>query len=416
MNPEQQQAFNAFVNRDNICMTGAAGSGKSYTLKKMIEWAKIQNLSIGVTATTGSAALLIGGRTIHSFLGIGLGKKSAEDLAFHIGQKKPQIRKTLQTLDVLVIEEMSMMDADLFDKISEYLGIVRRKPNVPFGGVQLCLLGDFTQLPPTNNGIYCFKANAWKKLEMNIICLKTIERQKNDILFQNILNEVRWGKCSRESYLHLKQLRKTKVEHGIIPTILFPKNIDVDTVNDYKFQALLGKLNSVKTTIYKTQYSNMYAQAWAKSSKVPETLTLCPGAQVVCTWNISQDNGIINGTRGIVKTCYPTKVVISLTNGEDYTIELLTIKDEDDPNVSFTFIPLKLAWALTIHKSQGMTLDAVVIDLGDGIFEYGQAYTALSRVRDMKSVRLLTIKKDSFKTHPDVIQFYEDLIEALPTL
>lgn len=409
MNNEQQQAYNCFLKNQNLCITGPAGSGKSYTLKKIVEAIKLQNKNVGITATTGSAALLIGGRTIHSLLGIGLGKKNADELAYLVTRKKPQIKKYLMELDVLIIDEISMMEGELFDKISEYLGIIRKKPAIPFGGIQIVLFGDFVQLPPVNSGDYCFNSETWKLLNMNIVVLKKILRQENDIEFQNILNEVRTGFCSKGTYKKLKQLKNTKFSNGIIPTILFPRNIDVDIVNNFKFEKLL-KVNEVKTCTYKSEYSNESSRTWANSSKVNDTLTLCPGAQVVCTWNISQEDGIINGTRGVVKQCLPNSVLITLVNGKDYLIEPINIKDEDDKNIWFTFIPLKLAWALTIHKSQGMTLDSVVIDLGDGIFEYGQAYTALSRVRDMNSVRLLSISRNSFKTHPDVIRFYDNII------
>lgn len=420
MNEYQKLAFYQFTMGHNVCITGPAGSGKSYTLRNITEWAQKHDKTIAVTASTGTAAILINGRTVHSYLGIGLAKKNAEDLAADITRRKPNIRKTLLSLDALVIDEISMLNAELLDKISDVLGIVRRKPHIPFGGVQMILIGDFTQLPPTN-GEYCFRANVWSHANIDVIELKKIERQKDDLDFQDILNEVRWGKCSRDTYDKLKELKKTKFSHGVIPTILFPTNINVDEVNEYKFRALVEKHNNVLTTddiskskirtyIYKTEYSNEHAKAWAQSSKIIDMLTLCPGAQVVCTWNVSQDEGIINGTRAVVKSCHQRHVVITLSNGREYKMEYLTVKDEDYNNISFSFIPLKLAWALTIHKSQGMTLDAVVIDLGTGIFEYGQAYTALSRVKDMKSVRLLALSRKSFKTHPDVLDFYQKFI------
>lgn len=400
MNQEQLDAVAKFAAGKNIFLTGSAGTGKSFTLKELVKSARDKGKNVGITATTGSAAILIGGRTIHSFLGIGLGKKSAVDLADYVKRRIPATATRLRLLDFLVIEEISMMDAEFFDKISEFLKIIRDN-DLPFGGIQVVLLGDMCQLPPIK-GRYCFKAAAWNALNLEVVCLKTIMRQKDDDRFKEILEEVRWGNCSKRTLSQLRKLKKTIFDNGVKPTILFPKNVDVDDINNKKFNELVN--TGAQKHQFKADYANEPSRTWATSCKIPEALELCIGAQVVITWNISQDEGLVNGTRGVVKEFIPGGVKLELKTGKEVIVTSLTVKNEDDKNIWTTFMPLKLAWAITVHKSQGMTLDAVIIALGD-VFEYGQAYTALSRVRDLASVKIVSLDPGCFRTHPDVIEF-----------
>lgn len=405
MNPEQCAAVKKFMEGDNIFLTGSAGTGKSFTLQEMVKKAKYYGKNIGITAITGSAAILIGGRTLHSFLGIGLGKKSAEELASYVKRRMIPTVSKLKKLDILVVEEISMMDAELFDKISQYLKIIRQN-DYPFGGVQVVLLGDMCQLPPVN-GKYCFKSNTWKELDLQVICLKTIMRQKHDD-FKAILEEIRWGRCSKPTLAQLQKLKRNRFDNEVKPTVLFPKNVDVDTINNNKFKEL--STSSAYKVTFKTTYSCEHAKTWATSCKIPESIELCIGAQVVVTWNISHNDGIVNGTRGVVKEFRTNSVFIELMSGKNVIIAPITVNDEDNKKSCVTFLPLKLAWAITVHKSQGMTLDSVVVALGD-VFEYGQAYTALSRVKDLASVKLISIEADSFKTHPDVIEFMNQYLK-----
>lgn len=411
MNEEQYAAFHAFTERKNIFLTGSAGTGKSFTLKEIIKWARDQNLKMGITATTGSAAFLIGGRTLHSFLGIGLGKKSPRDMAMILKRKNPQLYAKLSTLDVLIIEEVSMLDKETFEKISEYLSIIRGN-SAPFGGLQLFLLGDFCQLPPLDR-TYCFQSTLWGMLDPVIIDLKRLMRQSGDEEFQKILHKLRYGRCSSGTLAKLKerltslQPHATKLPNGIKPTILFATNDNVDKINAIKFKQLVDKGALCRT--YTCAYSDERAKTWGTSCKVPESIQLCKGAQVVCSWNVDQDNGVINGTRGVIAALDAVSVTITVMDGRQVTIPMITVKDEDCARNTITFMPLKLAWALSIHKSQGMTLDALVLDLGNSIFEYGQAYVALSRARNLASVRILAVEKESFKTHPDVLAFYRNI-------
>lgn len=407
MNADQRKAFDAVVNGSNILLTGSAGSGKSFTIHHIMNWARDKNMNAAVTASTGCAAYLINGRTVHSFLGIGLAKKSAAELFDYVKNKKRPVLQRLRDLDLLIIDEISMIESALLTKISVFLGLIRRS-STPFGGIQIVLSGDFAQLPPVIGG-YCFNSPEWKRAQIKTMKLNVIMRQDKDMKLKAILEEVRWGKCSPETLEELKNLRNTKFAHGIVPTILYSTNVNVDLVNNSKFQKLIE--GGAPSHTYKTTYSQgpnqRVVKEWADSIKIPEETVLCEGAQVVITWNISQDDGLINGSRGVVTAVGSKGVEVKFTSGKSFVIEPFKILQDDDPHAWTAFMPLKLAYALTIHKSQGMTLDAIVLDLGKTIFENGQAYTALSRARDMASIRILDVVASSFKTHKEVLEFYE---------
>jgi ATP-dependent exoDNAse (exonuclease V) alpha subunit len=404
MNQAQLETFNLVKSGNNIFITGAAGCGKSFTLEKIINWAKNdKKYQIAVTASTGCASYLIRGRTIHSYLGIGIGKKTAKELAMNVKSKKPYIVSKLKNLDILIIDEISMINSELLDKISDFLCIIRGSDK-PFGGIQIILSGDYCQLPPVS-GKYSFHADIWKKADIKISTLTEQMRQNNDEEFRNILEELRWGGCKNEIYNRLKKTKKTTFINGITPTVLYSMNIDVDKINDLKYKTLVDE--GAETHTYKRKNpSSISTKAWVDSYKIPEIIELCVGAQVVLTWNISQDNGLINGSRGVIIELTAIGPKVRFLSGLEMVIESFTIKSEECDDIWVSFIPLKLAWASTIHKCQGMTLDAVVIDLGESIFEYGQAYTALSRARNLESVMILAISKNSFKTHKDVLNFY----------
>ena len=408
MNTKQREAFDAFFRGENLFMTGSAGTGKSFTLGEIQKAAVRAGLKLGLTGTTGSASHLIKGRTIHSFLGIGLARATAQQLASNTMAKNKATVKKLCGLDVLVIEEVSMVDYEFFEKISEYLSIIR-KDKRPFGGLQVVLLGDFCQLPPVNRGSisFCFKSPVWKSLNLIVIKLTELVRQHDDLEFQKVLENVRWGRCNEETLKLLKSwIRRPVITDGAIrPTRLYPTNVDVDTINNNEYERLVDN-DEVARQSYETVYGSVASRSWASSCKVPEFVRLCVGAQVVVTWNVNQAAGIVNGTRGVVVGLTAKNVMIKDVNGRIVTIDMITMLDG---NMSVTYMPLRLAYALTIHRCQGMTLDSVVIDLGPSIFEYGQAYTALSRVRNSNSICLVAVEASSFRCHPDVIEYYESV-------
>ena len=411
LNYEQESALKAFKSGKNIFLTGPAGTGKSVTLGKIKEYCIQDNKQKGITATTGTAAFLLGGKTLHSYLGIGLAKESAEELYLNI-RKFKHITDRLRNCDVLIIDEISMLDADLLDKISEYLQIMRRS-NKPFGGIQVVLTGDFCQLEPVS-GDYCFKSKVWPLLELKLIYLHKLIRQDGDIEFQNILSKVRYGKCSQKTFELLSSL-SDKDFGEVKPTILYPRNYDVDKINKMESDKLIA--SGAKKETYKVIYSKCKnvesAKNYIKSLDIPESIIFCVGDQVVVTANVDQDNGIVNGTRGIVINVDCDWVMIKKTNGKELKIRYFKSTNPDFPDIKI--MPLKLAYALSIHKSQGMTLDAIEIDIGSKIFASGQAYTALSRAQNLDSVKVKGISKKSFIIHPDVLEFYQKIEEDIKT-
>lgn len=403
MNSDQLKAFNAVKNGENVFLSGASGTGKSYTCLSIIEWARQQHKNIGVTSSTGTSAILINGKTIHSFLGIGLGKKNAADLFTFTYRNNKKTFKRLVELDLLIIDEISMISAELLEKISLYLSLVRDY-DAPFGGLQVVLVGDFAQLKSVE-GEYCFKADVWKRANIVTVDLEKSMRQKDDTEFQDMLEELRWGRCTKDILRKLKSLKNTEFPEGIIPTILYAINKDVDTINDHELKKLLDA--GAHANVYKSIYSrNPNVQNWAKSMKMPEMVKLCVGAQVLLTMNVDLERGVANGSRGVVVALNDRSVMVRFASGLVTSVEFYTYKDEIDEGLWMAYMPLKLAWALTIHRSQGATLDAVVLDLGDSVFTYGMAYVALSRVRNLRSVKIVDVKPRSFRTHPDVIGFY----------
>lgn len=400
MNQEQKRAFDLVISGKNVFITGSAGTGKSFTIDAIREWYKAANIPFGITSSTGISAINIKGKTLHSYLGIGLAKSSAIDL-YMKAKKFSHLIEKLRDIRLLVIDEISMISSDLFDKVSEYLQLVR-KCQAPFGGIQLVLCGDLFQLPPVN-GDFCFKSATWNVMNIETCNLKTIVRQKDDQIFQEILENARLGKCTDE-HLELLKNQRNQQFGEVKPTMLYSTNINVDAINLQEY----NKLQTAERE-YKTDYSkNKNTQFWAERLNIPSSVRLKINTQVMLTVNLSSEDGYVNGTRGMVTEFSDDGPIVLLKDGTQLIITPWTVCDDDDPSIKVSYIPLKLAYALTIHKSQSLTLDAAIIDIGPKIFEYGQAYTALSRVRDLKSVRILNILKTSFKTHPDVLDYFSN--------
>lgn len=400
LSEEQQAVLNNVYTGKNILLLGSAGTGKTTIIHHIRRYCVRENIEMGITGTTGTAAILIEGKTLHSFLGIGLGKHSPTVLADILFYKFKNKAKILQELRVLIIDEVSMLHAELFTKISRFLSIVR-KDNRPFGGLQLILCGDFYQLPPVE-GDFAFKSEVWEKLQLATHVLTKIYRQE-DPRFQELLERSRVGELTDADMALLKKCKHTVFPPGIQPTRLFSVNAQVDRINDDAYAALQAEEKS-----YETLCPNKESKTYIKSVGIPSTITLKVGAQVMVTRNSSTDKQLVNGTRGIVTKLCPDSVIIQTKYGEKEITRHETTA-ENDPTISYKYMPLKLAWALTIHKGQGTTLDCVEADLGDSIFIKGQAYTALSRVRNLESLRILDIKRSSFQAHPDVVAFYKSI-------
>ena len=228
LNKEQKYAIDCVMEGSNILLTGSAGTGKSYTIKYIIEYLKENNKKFAVTATTGTAAVMIGGQTLHSFLGLGHGTASTKEIYSNILRNKKKY-DNISCIDTLIIDEVSMLDKELFEKISELLSLIKLNDGY-FGNIQLILIGDFCQLAPVK-GQFCFLSDLWNKIDIKVVLLRELIRQSDDLLFQNILRIIRKGRCTDNIITVLNKLRDTEFDNGIIPTRLYPVNIDVDKIN-----------------------------------------------------------------------------------------------------------------------------------------------------------------------------------------
>ncbi|GBB85025.1 hypothetical protein RclHR1_01160019 [Rhizophagus clarus] len=433
LSEEQQRIFNLVVlDRDNIFFTGSAGTGKSFLLQRIITSLKARygSETVAVTATTGIAAVNISGTTLHSFAGVGLGRGTAAELIKSV-QKSVAARNRWKSIDTLIIDEISMLDADLFDKLENIARTVRNN-NRPFGGIQLVVTGDFFQLPPVSkNSKFCFEALKWKTCLKHTIQLTKIYRQKDSELIE-LLNEMRYGEVSDKSLKLLDRLANEPnyPNDGIRPTELYPINDMVNKANATE----LGKIPH-KSYIYTSndweplrggQLHNLI-----KNCLAPERLELKRDSQVMLIKNLSRD--LVNGSRGVVVGFHDKEDGSSYYNGDDEGLERLNGK-KLSPIVRFTNslemvmeeaewtitspgdvvlasrkqIPLVLAWAISIHKSQGQTLERVKVDLGR-VFEKGQAYVALSRATSVRSLQVSGFRKDKVMCHEKVKRFYNSL-------
>ena len=402
LNEDQKKVL---IETGNTFITGGAGVGKSFLIHEILH--TLKDIHYAVTAMTGSAAVLINGRTIHSFMGIGLAKGTPNDLHRKI-KRNPVIHQKLLDLEVLIIDEVSMLSDILFDKIATVFSMLH-KSDKPFGKVRVILVGDMSQLKPIE-GDYCFKAKSWDKCNFKVHILTKNMRVQDDTVFRDILSRLRWGICTDDDLDSLNELRQTTFPPEIIPTKLFSKNKDVDSINNVELGKLISELNPGK--VYQVKHSTnpvkkKESKYYIDSQKIPDSIKICIGAQVIITRNVDQESGIINGTRGTVLKAESDYVLLKLVDDREYILNYFNVKCFDLENIDFRYMPLKLGWGVSIHSSQGMTIDALEIDLGESIFTEGQAYTGLSRARSMKSIKITRLLKRSFKTNKDVIEFYK---------
>ena len=435
-NPESEQIIKLIRSGVNLFITGPGGTGKSTLIRKMTE--TVDN--IHVVAMTGCAALLLdcSAKTLHSWSGIGLGKDPVEKMIESI-KKKSHVRKRWTGARTLVIDEVSMMTPELFEALDKVGRALRKQTMKPFGGLQLVLVGDFCQLPPISKDIsggefelkFLFESKIWDTTVHTTILLTKIWRQV-DPVYQKVLTEVRMGVISKESEEILRSRMKTNWrEETILPTVLFSRNTDVDKVNDVNMKSLEGKLHlfEAKTVIDKSKWtdpelampdakSDLFQFALNKldtdASYTPR-LELRVGAQVMLLTNTDLEGGLVNGSRGIIVDFEAVRgfPIVQFKKGEARIIEPYCWYSHEMPHLGRQQIPLRIAYAITIHKSQGASIDSAIVDIGKSTFEYGQAYVALSRVRSLEGLHVFALDISKIRTHPRVLEFYRSLHERI---
>lgn len=416
LNEKQKLAYCLMAQGKNVFITGGAGTGKSFCIQKFRS-AYNGDRIIAMTSLTGVSALAVKGTTIHSYLGIGLGTGSIGALSTNI-LKKQYLRKRWRQLQTLIIDEISMMDHELFDKLEEIARRVR-DCGKPFGGIQLIVSGDFLQLPTIGKHKFCFDAESWDKCITNTVYLTEIIRQKDE-LFQKCLNNVRIGNITEE----VKEILESRVnfdltnEHGILPTQFFATNADVDEINEEELDKLAEDGREffeyeMKVDVYQFIKNRDYVVTkYIKDCPAVDKLQLCVGAQVMLLHNLDINSGLINGSRGVVTKFVENKPMVKFLNGVETIIDyhVWEIEQDDQKLMSITQVPLRLGYAFTIHKCQGTTLNYAIVDLSN-CFTFGMCYVALSRVRSLNGLSIRGIEFDRIQAHPLAVQYYKNLEE-----
>lgn len=425
---EQNWAFEVFKKGKSMCITGPAGCGKSYIIKHIVNFCKMNKIVCYVTATTGAAASLIEGQTYHRWSGIGTGKNDVNSIVEYINKYRPDARARWLDAQVLVIDEISMMSSEMFNKLNLVAQKVRNS-GLFFGGIQVILCGDFAQLEPVKADSMCFESLEWEKyISPNTIYLRKILRQC-DPDFLQLLEEVRLGRVTQKTkdILNSRIIPDPEavvtefegVKEKVRPTVLYPHKVDVERINQAKLAALISagaenkRFISADSAVQKRtkqgrEISKIESELLDKQCNAPHMLELCIGAQVMLISNLDPEEGLVNGSLGVVRQLSPN-VVIIFDNGCETTIDRKDF-EVDDGNVMLVRkqLPLILAWAMTIHKCQGATLSNVITDLSK-VFCNAQIYVTLSRVKTLEGLYLQGINYGGVKCNPKVRKYYKSL-------
>lgn len=400
--------------KPNIIISGPGGAGKTTLLKMIKAGCEDRHIEFGLTALTGVAAYNLGGETLHRFSGIGVGKGHAMELIKKVSENF-EVKMKLRRLQMLIIDEISMMGLELFEKLDKVYGSIRNRSLQPYGGVQLILCGDFLQLPPVNDQWF-FNSESYDRFEFKVHIMEEPLRYTDKPYF-DMLMRVRDGRPTQDDHAFLLsrvEAYKNEIKGKdlkIRPTIFYSCNKDVDMINECELRKLGGEMFTfVAMDIFdpKIKSSKLSHYVGVCETLAPEIVNYKVGSQVMLKTNIDPAEGFCNGSRGVIlDICKDTETVkVQFLNGKTLLIgrNVWEYKDADG-NVSRSQIPLVLAWSMTIHKSQSCTLDFAVGDLGPSVFAPGQAYVMLSRIRNRTGLFLMNYSPKSIKVDNEALEY-----------
>jgi len=403
---KQAQAIYLMREGKSVFLTGPAGSGKTFVLRRFISDLKKQKKRVAVTASTGIAATHLNGTTIHSWSGLGIRDElTSRDRNWLANNSK--LNKRYNATDVLIIDEVSMLHGKRLDMINEACKLLRKNDEA-FGGLQVILTGDLFQLPPVNRGggddDFAHLSEAWQELNPTVCYLTEQYRQSGGELL-DVLQSMRLNDMRRKHLKHLQSRLNIEPDKSIVLTRLYAHNVDVERINQQQLANLDGQVHSYEM---RSSGRKKFIESLQKSVLAPEILELKLNTEVMFVAN-NFVSKYANGTRGkVVGFDDDTDMPIIQIQGSQrkVTAEENTWNIEEDGKVraSVTQLPLRLAWAITIHKSQGMSLDSALIDLSQ-TFTYGMGYVALSRVRTLGGLYLIGLNAMALKLHPDIFEF-----------
>ena len=416
----QYDALEILKTGRNVFLTGPAGSGKTHVLNSYIKYLKSNSVEVAVTASTGIAATHLGGQTIHSWSGLGIRSTLTERDIDDLIQKK-YLYKKFEKTKVLIIDEISMLSDNRLDMV-EWICRRMKYNERAFGGMQIVMSGDFFQLPPINRfdqgrEEFGYKGESWSRANLTV-CYLTEQHRQKDNTYLSILNQIRQNAVTEKTVDLLKTRLDAHTDGEVESTRLYTHNVDVDAVNKKHLDLIEGQVRSYRMT---SRGSANIVSTLKKSCLSPEILELKKGAKVMFTKN-HPEGAYVNGTLGIISDFNSFgDPVVKMNSGMHFSVmpQSWRIEEEGKVKAEINQLPLRLAWAITVHKSQGMSLDAMEVDLSKS-FVCGMGYVALSRVRSLSGMKLLGFNDMSLEVDGEVLahdlQFQRMSDDALAVL
>ncbi|OGE78149.1 MAG: AAA family ATPase [Candidatus Doudnabacteria bacterium RIFCSPHIGHO2_01_FULL_46_14] len=399
----QVQALAILKTGANVFLTGEPGAGKTHIVNEYVAYLRRRGITPAITASTGIAATHISGMTIHSWSGIGIKTHLDKYDLDRIASTERVVRR-IENTSVLIIDEISMLSSGTLSMVDAICRDVRRSPDQAFGGLQTIFVGDFFQLPPVSENSdhgFAYESPAWSAADPTV-CYLTEQFRQDDEDFLTLLKAIRANtfNSDHERYMLSRKKQVSEVSESI--PRFFPHNAQVDRVNEDRLSKLAG---DPKIFAMSTKGAAALVESLKKGCLSPENLQLKVGAAVMFTKNV-QKQGFVNGTLGTIKDFNTTTglPIVKMRSGRTVTVEPAewSLQENGRVRASITQLPLRLAWAITVHKSQGMSLDEAAMDLSN-VFEYGQGYVALSRVRRLSGLHIFGWNARTFQVHPEIL-------------